>query len=188
MHSALANRMVERALLARWMPELGAYDAVQREVKFAKNSRVDFILSTTDEGGAVIHEKYVEVKSVTLALSSDTTGRCAVFPDTVSTRAQKHVTELTELVEAATKKKKRTVSGAIVFLVQRDDCQEFAPSIAHDEKFAELCALAAKSGIQLLAYACALEPDEVSCTGQVRLLHALPLTHHVKESKSEEER
>lgn len=167
--------MVERALEARWFTELGDYDTVRREVKFAKNSRVDFILSTLGADGAIAHEKYVEVKSVTLATNSAGSSRCAVFPDTVSTRAQKHVTELTELVEAASKKKNRPVSGAIVFLVQRDDCHEFAPSVVHDQKFAELCALAAKSGIQLLAYACALEPDEDARTGQVRLLRALPL-------------
>jgi sugar fermentation stimulation protein A len=174
-HSSLANRMVERALEARWFSELGDYDTVRREVKFAKNSRVDFILSTTGADGAVVHEKYVEVKSVTLASSVGGGSRCAVFPDTVSTRAQKHVTELTELVEAAAKKKSRAVSGAIVFLVQRDDCQAFAPSIVHDPAFAALCALAAKSGIQLLGYACALEPDEDTRSGRVRLLHALPL-------------
>lgn len=177
LHSSMANKMVEKALHARWFPELGSYDTVRREVKFAKNSRVDFILSTTGPDGEVLHEKYVEVKSVTLATGADKDkpSRCAVFPDTVSTRAQKHVTELTELVQASAKKAAKVVSGAIVFLVQRDDCHEFAPSIVHDPKFAELCAHAAENGIQLLAYACALEPDESACTGQVRLLHALPL-------------
>ncbi|KAG6960599.1 hypothetical protein JG688_00009521 [Phytophthora aleatoria] len=184
-HSTSANRMVEQALASRWFTELGDYDSVRREVKFAKNSRVDFVLTSKNEDGSVAHEKYVEVKSVTLALegSGDTSSRCAVFPDTVSTRAQKHVTELTELlstkIEAKTEgnkeKERHKVSGAIIFLVQRDDCNEFAPSIQHDKKFAELCAVAAKSGIQLLGYSCALEPDEVNTSGAVRLLGPLPL-------------
>lgn len=181
MHSTSANRMVEQALESRWFPELGDYDSVRREVKFAKNSRVDFVLTRNAADGSVAHEKYVEVKSVTLALEGDR--RCAVFPDTVSTRAQKHVTELTELLETANAKAAGSdaegqgsrVSGAIVFLVQRDDCHEFAPSVQHDQKFAELCALAAKRGIQLLAYGCALEPDEAHSVGAVRLLGPLPL-------------
>ncbi|KAF4320765.1 hypothetical protein BBO99_00003579 [Phytophthora kernoviae] len=187
-HSTSANRMVEQALTSRWFPELGEYDTVRREVKFAKNSRVDFVLTTNADDGSVAHEKYVEVKSVTLALegADKSSHRCAVFPDTVSTRAQKHVTELTELL--APKKSTMTkgsndeeqevstskVSGTIIFLVQRDDCHEFAPSIQHDKKFAELCSVAAKNGIQLLAYACALEPNEINSCGAVRLLGPLP--------------
>ncbi|KAG7390805.1 hypothetical protein PHYPSEUDO_006627 [Phytophthora pseudosyringae] len=186
-HSTSANRMVEQALASRWLAELGNYDSVRREVKFAKNSRVDFVLTTNAEDGSVAHEKYVEVKSVTLALegSGATSPRCAVFPDTVSTRAQKHVTELTELLSTKAKAKATDgkenetaapkLSGAIVFLVQRDDCSEFAASIQHDKKFAELCAVAAQSGIQLLGYSCSLEPDEANNSGAVRLLGPLPL-------------
>ncbi|RLN32438.1 hypothetical protein BBJ28_00002275 [Nothophytophthora sp. Chile5] len=187
-HSTSANRMVEHALESRWFPELGAYDSVRREVKFAKNSRVDFVLTTKAVDGSIAHEKYVEVKSVTLALSDDEgSKRCAVFPDTVSTRAQKHVTELTELLSTKISGKEGVtpsskVSGAIVFLVQRDDCHEFAPSIQHDQKFAELCSLAAKKGVQLLAYACTLEPNEDSSSGRVRLLGPLPLQETSAES------
>ncbi|GMF61610.1 unnamed protein product [Phytophthora fragariaefolia] len=191
-HSTSANRMVEQALASRWLSQLGDYDSVRREVKFAKNSRVDFVLSWNAEDGNVSHEKYVEVKSVTLAVDGSEPGssRCAVFPDTVSTRAQKHVIELTELLSTTAtsdKTKKGTkgegdtkgaapkLSGAIIFLVQRDDCTEFAPSIQHDEKFAELCAKATKSGIQLLAYSCVLKPNEANSNGIVRLLEQLPL-------------
>ncbi|TMW61546.1 hypothetical protein Poli38472_012737 [Pythium oligandrum] len=195
-HSTSANYMVETALKARWFPELGAYDAVQREVKFAKNSRVDFVLSRVDDAGDVVHQTYVEVKSVTLAqLFGETKDeRCAVFPDTVSTRAQKHVTELLELlekrrdeIEADKTKKKATkdktssasqrvsLSGALVFVVQRDDCASFMPSLQHDKNFAQLCAQAEAKGVQLLAYACRLEPQESASTGLVRLLDALPL-------------
>ncbi|CAH0487552.1 unnamed protein product [Peronospora farinosa] len=183
-HSTSANRMIEQALTSRWLTELGHYDSVRREVKFANNSRVDFVLTTNAKDGTIVHEKYVEVKSVTLAMDGrgKSSSRCAVFPDTVSTRAQKHVTELTDLLSTTTKglgNRKETathkVSGTIVFLVQRDDCTAFAPSIQHDKKFAELCAIAAKSGIQILAYACALEPDETKKSGTVRLLESLPL-------------
>ncbi|CAH0477016.1 unnamed protein product [Peronospora belbahrii] len=184
-HSASANRMVEHALASRWLTELGHYDSVRREVKFAKNSRVDFVLTTNAKDGAIIHEQYLEVKSVTLAVSRfhKSSSRCAMFPDTISVRAQKHVTELTDLLSATAKvqgsQEKKTstckLSGTIIFLVQRDDCNEFAPSFQHDKKFAELCAVAAKSGIQLLAYACALEPDKTRNNGVVRLLGSLPL-------------
>ncbi|GLE01413.1 hypothetical protein PINS_up010243 [Pythium insidiosum] len=197
-HSASANLMVQQALRCRWFPELGAYTRVQREVKYAKNSRVDFVLSTTDDDDA---EKYVEVKSVTLA-TEDASVRCAVFPDTVSTRAQKHVEELMELIRprgdekkkkkgktidkedaAENKRPRRSLSGAIVFLVQRDDCDTFMPSLQHDPAFAKLCRQAQASGLQLLGYACRLEPNEATQTGVVRLVSSLPL-HELEQSST----
>ncbi|GAB9472573.1 Sugar fermentation stimulation protein [Globisporangium polare] len=207
-HSTLANRMVEKAIAAQWLPELGLFSSFQREVKFATNSRVDFVLSTSsasaiEESEAVItHEKYVEVKSVSFAhpidpvvaesvavqellvsgeaepvAGSEGSRFCALFPDTISERAQKHVTELTELIQSHSQKESRSkkMSAAIVFLVQRDDCHEFAPSFLHDVRFAKLCAEAKLKGIQLLAYAVALEPNEAKQRGHVRLLQALPL-------------
>ncbi|KAJ0398443.1 hypothetical protein ATCC90586_005086 [Pythium insidiosum] len=205
-HSASANLMVQQALRCRWFPELGAYTHVQREVKFAKNSRVDFVLTTAnaDDGD---HEKYVEVKSVTLAINDESSAgaRCAVFPDTVSTRAQKHVQELMELLQSHAKKEGdrrqtkatqkvepatdvigraplRPRSGAIVFLVQRDDCDTFMPSLQHDPAFAKLCRQAQASGLQLVGYSCRLEPDEAKKTGVARLLSALPL--HASQSQA----
>lgn len=199
--------MVEKAIAAQWLPELGLFSSFQREVKFATNSRVDFVLSSSsstaeesEAGGVVItHEKYVEVKSVSFAHPIDPVvvesaqellasseaevlvaekgcRFCALFPDTISERAQKHVTELTELIESHSQKaKSKKISAAIIFLVQRDDCHEFAPSFLHDVKFAKLCAEAKLKGIQLLAYAVALEPHEAKQRGYVRLLQALPL-------------
>ncbi|KAF1319708.1 Sugar fermentation stimulation protein, partial [Globisporangium splendens] len=193
-HSALANRMVETALASQWFSELAGFTSFQREVKFAKNSRVDFVLSATD--GDVTRRKYVEVKSVSFAHpvqleqqqqqqqakvsasslnvddsepAGDTTSFCALFPDTISTRAQKHVEELTELITGA-----ENTTATIIFLVQRDDCHHFAPSFLHDIKFAALCDQAAANGVELLAYSCALEPQEAMQTGHVRLLRALP--------------
>lgn len=202
-HSTLANRMIEKAIAAQWLPELGLFSSFQREVKFATNSRVDFVLSASSsanqegEGVVTTHEKYVEVKSVSFAHPIDSesaqellslTGTsepepekgsrfCALFPDTISERAQKHVTELTELMgqSHSSGDNAKRISAAIVFLVQRDDCHEFAPSFLHDVKFAKLCAEAKLKGIQLLAYSVALEPHEATQRGHVRLLQALPL-------------
>ena len=47
-------------------------------------------------------------------------GRIALFPDTVSQRAQRHMRELTALAHAGR-------AAACVFVVQRDDCAAFAP-------------------------------------------------------------
>ncbi|OWZ16829.1 Sugar fermentation stimulation protein [Phytophthora megakarya] len=91
-HSTSANRMVEHALASRWFAELGDYDSVRREVKFAKNSRVDFVLTTNAEDG-------------------------------ISTRAHKHVTELTELMssKATAKEEESKEEVASPKLTTRDE-------------------------------------------------------------------
>ncbi len=54
---------------------------------------MDFVLES-EEGKSL----YVEVKSVTLAEDlPNQAGRIALFPDTVSTRAQRHMQELIQV-------------------------------------------------------------------------------------------
>lgn len=60
-------------------------------------------------------------------------GRIALFPDTVSERAQRHVRELTALVRAGG-------SAACVFVVQRGDCCAFAP--CHEVRWSCTCGAA----------------------------------------------
>ena len=43
--TAVPNRVVKEALEARAVPELAAYETVRAEVKYSKNSRVDFLLT-----------------------------------------------------------------------------------------------------------------------------------------------
>ncbi|ETW09782.1 sugar fermentation stimulation protein [Aphanomyces invadans] len=168
-HSASANRMVETALRNGWLPEVVGHRqimSIQAEVKHTKDSRVDFVV-TTDDGV----DTFVEVKSVTLANASEPTAdvmpqqRCAVFPDTVSTRASKHVQELVHLIQNNQRRR-----AAIVFLVQRGDCTAFAPSEVHDPAFAAHCEEAKAAGVVIHAYACALD----SSKPRVMLLGPLP--------------
>ena len=43
--TAVPNRVVKEALLARLIPELAAYETVRPEVKYGQKSRVDFLLT-----------------------------------------------------------------------------------------------------------------------------------------------
>ncbi|CAK4106668.1 unnamed protein product [Aphanomyces euteiches] len=182
-HSASANRMVETALRNGWMPDVAGpdrrYTSLQAEVKHAKGSRVDFVLESVSTVDAQdVQNIYTEVKSVTLLLpgqgNDGAAHRRAVFPDTVSTRASKHVEELIHRCA-----KSSTDRAAIIFLVQRGDCDSFSPSMTHDPVFAALCREASEKGVRLHAYAC----DLVPASRHVVLLKSLPIVHEDAGSK-----
>jgi DNA-binding sugar fermentation-stimulating protein len=93
-------------------------------------------------------------------------GMIALFPDTVSERAQKHMRELMGVVAAGHE-------AACLFLVQRGDCSCFAPCHAKDPAYGQLVLHAAAAGVQVLAVGCSLEPAGQG--GVVRVLGPLRL-------------
>ena len=76
----------------------------------------------------------------------------ALFPDTVSVRAQRHVRELIKVVEKGNK-------AAFVFLIQRNDCDIFAPCYEKDPTYATMVAEAAEAGVKIIALACELDSE-----------------------------
>ena len=112
--TALPNRAVKAALLAREIPTLAAYADVRPEVKYGEKSRVDFLLS-----GDGLPDCYVEVKSVTLCR----TPGLAEFPDSVTARGARHLAELAQMARAGHR-------AVLLYLVQRTDCTHV--DMAHD--------------------------------------------------------
>lgn len=129
---ALANRILEAALLRSGAHGLAGARILRREVAFG-GSRFDFLLS--HQGSRL----WTEVKSVTAV-----TQRTALFPDAPTTRGLRHVQELTRLGPAA----------LLVFVVQRPDADVVAPFRERDPAFAEALADAARAGVRLRAYTC----------------------------------
>ncbi|OQR88860.1 sugar fermentation stimulation protein [Achlya hypogyna] len=163
-HSTSANGMVGTALRNGWLPEVvenRTITKIQAEVKHTQHSRIDFVVET--EGPKTF---YIEVKSVTLAMP----GQKAVFPDTVSTRAQKHIEEL---ISFQSKQSSKDIQSTVLFLIQRRDCESFAPSVAHDAAFAKLCAEAHGAGVAFFAYDCELVAQDDQ--GHVLLKGSVPV-------------
>lgn len=86
-NTAVPNRVIKLALEKELFPELGNYTQIRSEVIYGQDqkSRVDFLLTGSETDKPI----YLEVKNTTLAQ-----GRLALFPDTVTTRGQKHIREL----------------------------------------------------------------------------------------------
>jgi sugar fermentation stimulation protein A len=163
------NRLVAEALAADAIPELSGYAEVRREVKYGEASRVDFLLTSPgrqprrleskdvqpkDSQG---HRLWLEVKNCHL---SRTKG-LAEFPDCVAARSAKHLRELQAMVAAGDR-------AAVLFIVQREDCEAFSACRDIDPAFAAALDDAAGAGVDVLIYRCAMGTDDL------RLAQRLP--------------
>lgn len=134
-NTGLPNRVVKLALEQMLIPEVGNYRQIRSEVPYGldRKSRVDFVL-TGDEADKPI---YIEVKSTTWAK-----GTLALFPDTVTTRGQKHLRELVALLPHA--------HAIMIYFINRSDCLEFSPGDSADPVYGTLLRDAIDLGVQVL--------------------------------------
>ncbi len=146
-NTALTNDLVFEAwregIVADWAPLKGS----RREFKISKESRIDLVLAPTD---AHLEQRrdlvFIEVKNVSL-----NDGGIAKFPDAVTERGQKHLRELMQL-------KKEGHGAEIVFVIQRQDCQSFAPADDIDPEYGRLLREAIATGVRARAFACDIDP------------------------------
>jgi sugar fermentation stimulation protein A len=131
-----ANHVVAAALAAEALPPFAGYGTQKREVRAPGGSRLDFALCdhSSDSRNA-----YLEVKSVTLARDG-----VARFPDSVTQRGRRHLESLAELHH-------RGHRAALLFLVQRADCDRVEPADDIDPAYADALRAAAARGVEMLA-------------------------------------
>ncbi|HKY08699.1 MAG TPA: DNA/RNA nuclease SfsA [Candidatus Binatia bacterium] len=128
------NHLVAEAIAAGGIPELCGYEVVRREVKVSAHSRLDLCLE--GRSGCC----YVEIKNVTMSFDG-----AAAFPDAVSERATKHLKELIRL-------KRKGHRAAIVFVIQRRDCEYFRPADEIDPEYGRWLRRASRAGVEILPY------------------------------------
>ncbi len=134
-NTALPNRVVKAMLEAKQIPELGDYSTIRPEVRYGGDgkSRIDFVIS--GEENAV--PTYIEVKNTTWAK-----GTLALFPDTVTTRGQKHLKELAAIIPQA--------QAVMLYFINRGDCTEFSPGDEADPTYGVLLRQAMAKGVKVL--------------------------------------
>ncbi len=152
-HTGRSNHIVGEALAAGLIPEFRGYTGLRREARYPESRRrADFLLET-EEGSL-----WLEVKNVTAAVS----GRRAVFPDAVSTRATEHLRALAARCEAGDR-------AALIYCVQRDDVDEVAPAAGIDPAYAGALEEAAQRGVRVLAYGASVSPRRIELTRRLRV-------------------
>ena len=143
--TSVPNRALRHALQARAVAPLAEYKTVRPEVKYGKNSRIDFLLS---EPG--LKDAYVEVKSVTLNRQPG----LAEFPDSVTARGTKHLGELSAMAELGHR-------AVMLYLVQRTDCTRFDLARDIDPIYAAAFGAARAQGVETLCFGTIISPEEV---------------------------
>lgn len=144
----LPNGIVEEAFNEKQIAHWEEFTEIQREVKISKESRVDIVLKNAKR------THYVEVKNVTMteghiAVHADKKSKrhasSAIFPDCKTERGRKHLRELLALT-------KQGHTAEMLFLVQRTDCETFAPAEQIDPEYAQILKEVKKAGVAVSAY------------------------------------
>jgi sugar fermentation stimulation protein A len=152
-NTGMPNRVIKQALQDHLFTELDPYDRVDGEVAYGQEgSRIDFVL----RGDSSLPPVYVEVKSTTWAK-----GTLALFPDTVTSRGQKHLRELQALCP-----QQRAV---MLYFINRGDCTQFAPGDSADPTYGQLLREAVQSGVEVHPYRFEVSPTGIRFLGEAEL-------------------
>lgn len=149
------NPLVGAALAAGAIPELAGYDSIRREVKYGKNSRVDFLLESATRPPC-----YVEIKNVHMMRKPG----LAEFPDAVTARGAKHLDELGDMVEAGAR-------AVMLYLIQIGSATRFALARDIDSKYGAAFDRARTRGVEAIAWRCAIACEGIEIAGPVPIQH-----------------
>jgi sugar fermentation stimulation protein A len=156
-NTAHPNPLVGAALAAGLFPELAGYETIRREVKYGKNSRVDFLL----EGGGR-PRCYVEIKNVHLMRRPG----LAEFPDVQTERGRKHLDELGDMVEAGHR-------AVMLYLIQIGSAARFALARDIDPKYGAAFDRARSRGVEAMAWKCMITMDGIEIAEPVEMVDSL---------------
>ncbi|MCI1960132.1 MAG: DNA/RNA nuclease SfsA [Clostridia bacterium] len=150
MDSQIPNDVAEEGIMKGIVTKIGMPDLLKREVPFSK-SRFDIYFEKDDIKG------FIEVKGVTLEKN-----RTAMFPDAPTLRGLKHVNELI-------KAKEEGYYAALLFVIQFENASVFRPNEDTDPEFAAALRNAENAGVNILAYKCKVNENEIILDKEVEV-------------------
>jgi sugar fermentation stimulation protein A len=153
-NTAHPNPLVGAALAAGAIPALCGYDTIRREVKYGKNSRVDFLLEDANRPPC-----YVEIKNVHLMRQPG----LAEFPDAKTERGAKHLEELGDMVEQGHR-------AVMLYLIQIGSADRFALARDIDPKYGAAFDRARSRGVEAMAWKCMITMDGIEIAEPVPMV------------------
>jgi sugar fermentation stimulation protein A len=153
-NTAHPNLLAREAIDSGLIPELRDYATVRREVKYGRNSRVDFLLEHASRPPC-----YVEVKNVHLMRRP----RLAEFPDCVTARGARHLEELAAMVSQGAR-------AVMLFVIQIPSAARFTLARDIDRAYAEAFARARAGGVEAIAWCCRVDRAGIDIATPVPML------------------
>jgi sugar fermentation stimulation protein A len=153
-NTAHPNPLVAAALAQGAIAEVAGYASARREVKYGRNSRVDFLLEAPDRAPC-----YLEVKNVHLMRQPG----LAEFPDAVTARGAKHLDELADVVAAGGR-------AVMLYVIQICSAQRFALARDIDPAYGAAFDRARERGVEAIAYRCTIANEGLDITAPVPVL------------------
>ena len=151
-NTQLTNKIVLEGLKKNIFENFNNIETIQREVKFGKNTRFDFLISNNNK------KSFIEVKNVTLSRKKGV----AEFPDAVTSRGVKHIDELL-------KASKKNYNIYLVFVIQRDDCNQFKIAKDLDPKYYQTLIKAVKKKLNILCYDCKFSTKGIKVNNEIKI-------------------
>ncbi len=148
------NGIVAAALAARTIPPFADYSSIRREVRYGRNSRVDFLLE-----GEGLPPCYLEVKNVHMMREP---GR-AEFPDARTARGAKHLDELAAMVKIGAR-------AAMLYLVQIGSAKSVSLARDIDPVYKKAFDRAVQEGVEAHALVCRISTEEIEAGQAVPVL------------------
>ena len=152
-NTAHPNALAAEAIAAGLIPKLAGYASIRREVKYGRNSRVDFLLEDPSRPPC-----YVEIKNVHLMRRPG----LAEFPDAVTKRGTKHLGELAETVAAGNR-------AMMLFLIQIGSARAFKLARDIDPGYGKAFDAARGAGVEAIAYRCGITCEGIEVVEPVTI-------------------
>ena len=145
------NKIIYEALLLKSIKNL-ACDHIKKEVKYGKNSKIDFLLEKNKK------KTWVEVKNVTFSRKEG----IAEFPDSITQRGTKQLLDM----------KKLLINGdrvIIIYLIQRNDSKYFKLAKDIDQKYYDAFYTLKKLGVETLYYRCKINEENIYIDNKTKI-------------------
>jgi len=153
-NTSLPNKLIRNLIEAKCLEkQLGPVSSIKAEVVYGSESksRIDLLLEP-ENINADPRKIYVEVKNTTWCEKS-----LALFPDTVTTRGQKHLRELMSLYPHS--------RAVLIPCISRSDLETFAPGDYADNVYGMLFRDALAMGVEVIPCAFGFFLDHITWEG-----------------------